>query len=599
MGSGGKNRKPMELARDYVYDPDGKLCCVVCKCYVPSEANSMGNHLKGKKHVKKRALVTEQVIESRRLLVMNKKTLDSRKQSTGWCVSRSKDELNEVELGKPGSLVHRFEQVMSLPPQEEHPMANDAMLIDKKTLVESVLLGQWKPTTASNAPAPSVDDVSAIDEELCLSKRTAGLSPLEYRRKDGMDTFFDSIAPETRAPRIARELGEIISSFRNAGGGNKDFGSPTSISPKSVGREEAHVSEVIGEEEDDGYAPWLLSPESREAVKVSQDHLLALHYEVIDFARFVSATSNERRLRQETVDTVRIIVEELWSGSQVVKFGSYATGLFLPSGDIDLTVIGTPKQGDESEVEMLAHAIRNVEGFARQLHVIKARVPLVQLVARNGNVKVDISFGHERGVHYVEKILGYLKTYPLLRPLLLVLKCFMEQHSLNSAFMGGLCSYGLLLLVVSHLQMYGVNFAGAERNLGCVLRNFFDFYGNKFNYCMVGVDLNNGGSYYVKIHRFDTDPNDMLRYSVTDPNDSANEVGRNGYKAVFIRRAFSLAARKLTTWQRDASSQHLSPLSAIINIDNGLRKRRKLVHDELIRKNSLDLASYVRHRNSN
>eukprot|EP00171_Calliarthron_tuberculosum_P020666 IDg20666t1 len=159
------------------------------------------------------------------------------------------------------------------------------------------------------------------------------------------------------------------------------------------------------ENENDGLPPWLLGPDSIEAVKYCRESTIALHYDILEFSR-----------------------------------------LFLPTSDIDMCVMGTPNDGSMEEMEKVASAVRNVEGFARKVNIIKARVSLVKLVAREGGVQCDISFGQSNGPKNVPIIRRYLQDYPALRPLLLVVKCFLQQRSLNEVYSGGLGSYGVLLL---------------------------------------------------------------------------------------------------------------------------------------------------------
>jgi non-canonical poly(A) RNA polymerase PAPD5/7 len=68
-------------------------------------------------------------------------------------------------------------------------------------------------------------------------------------------------------------------------------------------------------------------------------------------------------------------------------------------------------------------------------------------------VSVDVSFDVPNGPMNVPKIKKYLKRYPALRPLVMVLKCFLQQRRLNEVFSGGIGSYCLILMVVSHFQM--------------------------------------------------------------------------------------------------------------------------------------------------
>lgn len=599
------------LPADLCYDPEGKPCCVVCKCYLGPWISSAFAHVKGKRHLRKRATLPDGAVESRKMLVMEgkhdedsavKQLLPAETRNVySWSISRVKDEINEAEIGDIEPLVNQFEKVMVFP-HEEGPTP-DTVTIDKQKFVEAVISGEWKANMSDDEGFDDEAEEFGDDKGgiLFAKNRAAGFAPLNFRPKVPTKSFFDSMPPESPPPLCAQRLAKTLIGFKRkqqALGKPQDrFGSPDSIFieyRREKMKTTDHVVKIPSLIDDDEYPPWLLSPEAEDTIEFSEDLMHTLHHEILYFARFVSPTSVETRYRENAVKTTRIIVQELWPKSQLKLFGSYATGIYLPSGDIDVTVMGASMGGHGENVDRLAHAIRSINGFARKIHVIKARVPLVRLVTREGNIQVDISFNQSSGVDYLRRIRGYLQEYPHVRPLLLVLKCFMQQQDLNSAFSGGLCSYGLLLLLVSHLQRYRDNFPKSETNLGSILCNFFEFYGKLLNYCMVGVALRDGGSYYNKIQRYDTDPVDMLRFSVEDPNNPSNEVGRNGFKGALVREAFSKAADALSKWRRDCVLQPTTPLSTIIKRDEVLLLRWKAVSEELWRNRSKAQCGYLR-----
>ena len=69
---------------------------------------------------------------------------------------------------------------------------------------------------------------------------------------------------------------------------------------------------------------------------------LRLHDEILDFCDLVSASAEEMELRHGLERELRSLIEELWphSGVKVEVFGSTATGLCLPTSDVDISVLG-------------------------------------------------------------------------------------------------------------------------------------------------------------------------------------------------------------------------------------------------------------------
>ncbi|CDF38677.1 unnamed protein product [Chondrus crispus] len=337
---------------------------------------------------------------------------------------------------------------------------------------------------------------------------------------------------------------------------------------------------ILKDKNGDELPSWLLDVEPTQNVLYSGDSSVALHFEILQFLQFVSPTAEEEQCRSEMAQSVETIIKQLWPESTVSLFGSYATGLYLPTSDIDICIMDTPKKGELDEFEQLAAAIRNVTGFARRVHIIKAKVPLVKIIARKSGMNCDICIGRNNGPKNVPVIKKYLETYPALRPLLMIVKCFLQQRDLNETYSGGLGSYTLLLFVVSHLQMLKYNFPNSKANLGAVLQAFFQFYGRMFNLCLAGIRVKDNGCYFDKFDKYKTVASEVLRFSVEDPNDETNELGRNGYAASRVRKAFINASNTLINWRRDDSSASPTPLGSILQCDIKLQlRRRKVIED--------------------
>jgi non-canonical poly(A) RNA polymerase PAPD5/7 len=68
-------------------------------------------------------------------------------------------------------------------------------------------------------------------------------------------------------------------------------------------------------------------------------------------------------------------------------------------------------------------------------------------------VKVDISFNMQNGVRSAKLITEFKERFPVLAPLVMVLKHFLLERDLNEVFTGGISSYSLILLTISFLQV--------------------------------------------------------------------------------------------------------------------------------------------------
>lgn len=155
--------------------------------------------------------------------------------------------------------------------------------------------------------------------------------------------------------------------------------------------------------------------------------------------------------------------------------------------------------------------------------IAKAKVPIIKFVTRHGRFSVDVSVNQNNGVAAGKIIKNFIRELPALRALVLIIKSFLNQRSMNEVFTGGLGSYSIVCLVVSFLQMHPKIRRGEidpEKNLGTLVMEFFELYGLYFNYQEVGISLRDGGSYYNKSRRGWSDFRNPGLLSIEDPGDS-------------------------------------------------------------------------------
>lgn len=160
-----------------------------------------------------------------------------------------------------------------------------------------------------------------------------------------------------------------------------------------------------------------------------------LHVEIEQFYAHMIPTPTEHALRVQVVSRIETVVLSLWPNSRVEVFGSFRTGLYLPTSDIDLVVIGRWEKLPlrTLETELLKRSI--AEPLSVRV-LDKASVPIIKLTDRESQVKVDISFNMQSGVRSAELIKDYKRKYPVLSKLVLVLKQFLLQRDLNEVFTG-------------------------------------------------------------------------------------------------------------------------------------------------------------------
>lgn len=285
-----------------------------------------------------------------------------------------------------------------------------------------------------------------------------------------------------------------------------------------------------------GGTPW------RTGGKRSRPGILGLHDEIEEFYRYMQPSPAEHEMRLGVIQRIKEVILSLWPQAEVEIFGSFRTGLYLPTSDIDVVVLGKWETLPMWTLEkaLLTHGIAE----PRSIKVLdKASVPIVKLTDARTTVKVDISFNMNNGVKSARLIKSFKEKFPALAKLVLVLKQFLLQRDLNEVFTGGISSYSLILMTVSFLQLHPRGGDGPNPNLGTLLLEFFDLYGKHFNYFLTAIRVKDGGAYLRKDELF-RDTGDAFRPSILcieDPLTPGNDIGRSSYGALTVKKAFEYA----------------------------------------------------------
>lgn len=203
-----------------------------------------------------------------------------------------------------------------------------------------------------------------------------------------------------------------------------DFSGPAPAAQTEAEADEAETSYAASA------VPWLSY-----ALLEDTPALSHLHNEIAAFAALVAPSEAEEANRAAVVEELRACVTACWPRAAVEVFGSSATGLCLPSSDVDCVVFGA---GDATRAKLneLALEIRR-RRLASAIEVIaSARVPIIKFTHQATGVEGDICFNQDGGLQTAKMMRGFMDTYPPVKPLVLVLKHFLAQRALNVTFQG-------------------------------------------------------------------------------------------------------------------------------------------------------------------
>lgn len=311
--------------------------------------------------------------------------------------------------------------------------------------------------------------------------------------------------------------------------------------------------------------------------------------------------TEDRRIR--AVEALTKAVKALWPRATIKQYGSHVTKLCLPSSDMDF-VISLPAvhknapamaPGDlegrnaiiETNQKVLARKLKSESWLdQRSLKVIeRTAVPVIKVStkdARTGVVQLDLSFDakEHHGLEALAMIQNILEQMPPVRPLVLVLKQFLLDRGLLTAYTGGLSSYCLFLMVARYCQEQ----APTWNDSGSLLMGLLDFYGNYFDPRITGISVRTR-KYFIRsqeanhvlpftqnahritpLHRNfsilnSTQPQQFQSGKfdpmwVEDPLNPGNNVGRNAFRIFQVQRAFSDAHRALMASLEWDNSMH-------------------------------------------
>jgi len=297
--------------------------------------------------------------------------------------------------------------------------------------------------------------------------------------------------------------------------------------------------EPLPEEDEDDAAVLGWTPER---VYAGDSALLSLHEDIIDFWRAFQPTPKEAAARTDLLERLRELATSVWPEAEVTPFGSYSTGLFLPSSDVDVVVLGI---GLESKAKRVAglHRLADQMDLSRwrveNLEVIdKAKVPIVKFFDMQSRIDVDICIEVRDGITSSRLAKKAAEQFPAFKYMVLVLKQWLLLRGLGETYTGGIGSFLLQLLVISSLQHPPAGGPAELRgNLGAMLLHFFEVYGLRFNYAKSGISIAQRGRFFTKRSRGWLDEQNPTRLCVENPFDSEVDCGSPAYNVSQFRHA--------------------------------------------------------------
>lgn len=226
-------------------------------------------------------------------------------------------------------------------------------------------------------------------------------------------------------------------------------------------------------------------------------------------------------MREDLVSRLHRCLQRIEPGSQLHAFGSFASGMYLPTGDMDLVLLTGPFLSAKARsrfppptrpINSYTTLIRK-EGIAEPGSVQpipKAKVPIIKFVDKITGLKVDLSFNNTTGIDANQTYQQWKARYPGMQQLVAAIKHYLMIRGLGDVSTGGLGGFSLSCLVVSLLQLKPL--AQRSLSLGSNLIEFFNLYGKHFNRQKFGIRLD-FPSYFEKVRM----PLSDFQYLINSP----------------------------------------------------------------------------------
>ncbi|KAH8326169.1 hypothetical protein KR067_002653 [Drosophila pandora] len=328
--------------------------------------------------------------------------------------------------------------------------------------------------------------------------------------------------------------------------------------------------------------PWQLS---RTAYGRGIPALCLLHQEIEKFYNFMQSTPIEFLLRAEAVRRIEDVVLAIWPSSCVDVFGSFRTGLNLPVSDIDMVVYHANHWHKaplhELQRELIARGVAEPDSISV---LDKASMPVVKFTETISQIKFDVNFNAAAsGVQAAELIREFIRQYPDLPKLVMVLKQFLTIQGLNEVYStGGVSSYALTLMCISFLKQQASckKKYNCHNKLGLLLLQFLDYYGRKFDFFKYGISVlaEDGCVEKERLRSTLGENNWQSVLSIEDPVTPTNDIGRSSYAALHVMQGFEAAYLKLSKLvDSDASKIDGPILGSIIEVPQSVINYRAWV----------------------
>ncbi|GBE58930.1 topoisomerase-related nucleotidyltransferase [Babesia ovata] len=276
-----------------------------------------------------------------------------------------------------------------------------------------------------------------------------------------------------------------------------------------------------------------------------------LDIELARLLEWIAPSEEERAYKEKVLLQLELIISALFPNAVMHVFGSYATGLSLPGGDIDVCI--QTNEDELSTLKLLVYALSKLDLLHSFECVFNAKVPVVKAIDKATGVKIDISIWQQNAMdttQFIKEKVGSTSTcrqvaqceqYKYMQPLILLIKLFLQLRNLNDTYIGGIGSYLLYCMVLSFLQLHVsscIRIKDEENTLASLYVDFFYYWGFLRDYNQFATTVRGFGHVFPK-NLLNT--RDTALLTCESPLETSVDIGKNAFNMGSARASFQNA----------------------------------------------------------
>nr|XP_032824562.1 poly(A) RNA polymerase GLD2 [Petromyzon marinus] len=181
-----------------------------------------------------------------------------------------------------------------------------------------------------------------------------------------------------------------------------------------------------------------------------------LSQQILDLYQNCQQQARLFQQKDQLRESLQCEIRKLFPYCNIFLVGSTVNGFGSRTSDGDLCLVLREQQINQrtEALQLLQQVLRIMWRlpYMEKMQLIRAKVPIVKFRDKTSRVEFDLNANNIIGIRNTFLLQAYSKVDQRVKPLILVIKQWAMQRSINDASQGTLSSYSLVLMVLHFLQ---------------------------------------------------------------------------------------------------------------------------------------------------